>query len=120
MQRWTAKLLLLYALAGTFAPAALASLGPRPHACCIRKQKRHCVESTSSPSEQLSIRSIGCYNGNCQGAVTKVQWAYARLNSKHIFVSTVDLLVSHRSANCPANQSPELQSTRAPPNVPIA
>jgi hypothetical protein len=42
MRRLTARLLLLFALAGTFVPPALAATAAPPHACCIRKAAHQC------------------------------------------------------------------------------
>jgi len=66
MQRLTARILLLFALAGTFVPAALQALAASPHACCLRKSAHRCH---ASGSEEPTASSAGCCNHDCCHAV---------------------------------------------------
>jgi hypothetical protein len=118
MHRLTAKLLLLFALAGSFAPLAMASSAPRLHACCIRKAAHHCEEAASS--EPLSIRSAGCCSGDCSRALTTLQWAHPRPHVSHAFrQNALDgvMLLPKIFANI---EVAEFYSTRAPPHFSIA
>jgi len=63
MQRRTAKLLLLFAMVGTFVPLALAATAAPPHACCIRAA--HKCHAMAGESDQLAIGSTGCCNHDC-------------------------------------------------------
>jgi hypothetical protein len=73
MHRLTARLLLLVALLGTFAPSALLALATPPHACCVRKAHR-CHDSID-PDTELAIRDASCCNREASRAVTTAKWA---------------------------------------------
>src|ERR1700761_2031976 len=72
MQRLTARLLLLLALAGTFAPALMQALAPPPHACCLRKSAHRC--HTSGANDPVLRSSECCPHQNTRAATTP-QWA---------------------------------------------
>ena len=75
MQRLTARFLLLFALAGTFVPAALQAIAAPPHACCRRNAAHHCTDSKTSSDEPV-IRGIGCCHHDCCRAIATSQWAH--------------------------------------------
>src|SRR5215831_18486216 len=73
MQRLTARLLLLFALAGTFVPVAMQALASPPHACCLRKAVHRC--HTQAASQDPVVSDAGCCHHDCCRAVTTAQWA---------------------------------------------
>ena len=76
MQRLTARFLLLFALFGTFVPAALQALSEPSHACCLRKAAQHCHHKVDS--ERAAIHSTECCTNYCGRAVTVSQEAKAQ------------------------------------------
>jgi hypothetical protein len=114
MQRLTAKLLLLFALAGSFIPLAMAATAEAPHACCIRKA-HHCHDSAGEESEQRIIRSASCCNHDCCRAVTTARWAYPVPSISALSVRTVTLPLPELHSDFPAAKFASSQSTRAPP-----
>jgi hypothetical protein len=114
MHRLTAKLLLLFALAGSCVPLALAATATAPHACCIRKA-HHCRDSASEESEHLIIRSASCCNHDCCRAVTTSQWAYPQPSIAAISVQSVTAPLAESHPDSPAAKFSSSQSTRAPP-----
>src|SRR5512141_3505524 len=73
MQRLTARLLFLFALAGTFVPVTLQALTPPPHACCLRKSAHRCH---TTGAQDPVVRSADCCNHDCSHAVVTSQWAH--------------------------------------------
>ena len=59
MHRLTARLLLVFLLAGVFVPVGMAISAPLPHACCMRKAMHH------HGSGSREIQAVGGRNGNC-------------------------------------------------------
>jgi len=119
MQRLTAIFLLLFALAGTFVPVAVAATSAPPHACCIR-HAHHCHDSAASASNELALRGAGCCNHDCCRAGTTSQRAHPRAcliaaSAQQIAAphaeSPAAVFVSERSAS---------QSPRAPPSISLA
>ena len=119
MQRLTARLLLLFALAGNFVPVALAATAAPVHACCIRKAHR-CHDSGPAESNQIAAHTTGCCNHDCCGAVTTPQWASPQ--SPVIVTSTpaVGSALSRPLTDAPLARLSAARSTRAPPNIAIA
>jgi hypothetical protein len=119
MQRLVARLLLLFVLAGSVFPLALATTAAPLHACCIRKAHQ-CHSSGIADSDQLVLRSTGCCNHDCCRAVTTrqpahpqpsatpdaAQHAASAVADSHLVAHTVEVSTS--------------QSTRAPPCFPTA
>jgi hypothetical protein len=123
MHRLTARLLLLFALVGTFAPVALAlSAAPPPHACCVRKtQQAHPCHGTSmAEPEQLTLRSRGCCHQDCCRGVTVARWAQAERVEGAAFAQEIGATLVLPSFDSPITEPSELQSTRAPPQSSIA
>jgi hypothetical protein len=116
MQRLTAKLLLLFALAGSFIPLALAATAEAPHACCIRKA-HHCHDSAGAAeeSEQLIIRAASCCNHDCCRAVTTSQWAYPQPRMTAISAQKINAQIAESHPDSPSTKFSSSQSTRAPP-----
>jgi hypothetical protein len=74
MQRIIARLLLILALAGSFAPAALAIAGPVPHACCLRACHFACKYHHSYRGVTIeAVDKQGC--GSCCPPNVPAQWA---------------------------------------------
>jgi hypothetical protein len=119
MQRWTAKLLLLFALAGTFVPLALAVTAAPAHACCLRKSVHQC-HGSDSETDQRSVRTTGCCSHDCCRAVRTSQSAHPQPSLKSAFVPTIDLRASESRPATPVSELFATQSTRAPPQVSIA
>jgi len=119
MQRLTARFLLLFALAGTFVPLALAATTAPPHACCIRKAAHQC-HGASPEADRRSVRGIGCCNHDCCRAVTTSQWAHPRQSLASTIAQNVDARIAESRAGTPATELLASQSTRAPPIVSIA
>ncbi len=99
MHRLTARLLLVFLLAGTFVPVAMASFAPMPHACCMRKPMH---EHGSRNSE---IQSVGGQNHNCCPPVTTAHWAEFR--------SGTDLIACPLVAHLPPDWHSVLRSDHA-------
>jgi len=115
MQRLTARLLLLFALAGNLVPLALAITAAPPHACCVRKAAHHCHEPADGDSSQLVIRDIGCCNHDCCRAVTTAQWAHPQPKLTAFFLHPIDIHLAVSQSDSPAAASAEFQPSRAPP-----
>jgi hypothetical protein len=117
MQRLTARLLLLFALVGTFVPLALAVTAAPPHACCLRKAAHQC--HGSDPDER-AIRGNSCCNQNYRRAVTTSQWAHARSTLASLSLRTVEARLAKSRVQAPTNGLFASQSTRAPPQLSLA
>jgi hypothetical protein len=117
MQRLTARFLLLFALAGTFVPLALAATAAPPHACCLRKGVH---QSHGSESDQRSVRTTGCCNHDCCRAATTSQSAHPRPSLASVIAQNVDARIAESRAGTPATELLSSQSPRAPPQVSIA
>src|SRR5260221_1486947 len=119
MQRLTARFLLLFALAGTLVPLALAATAAPPHACCIRKAAHPC-HGASLEADRRIVRGLGCCNHDCCLAVTTSQWAHAAQSLLSASVPQVDAHVDQARTGSPATELLASQSTRAPPQISIA
>src|SRR5579863_3445615 len=101
MHRLTARLLLLFALAGTFVPLALAATAAPAHACCRRKAAHPCHDSAGAESEQLAIRGTGCCSHDCCRAVTTSQWASPQPGMTADLIRNVDAQVTESDPRTP-------------------
>jgi hypothetical protein len=111
MHRLTARLLLVFMLVGTFAPAALAISTPPPHACCMRKP----MHDQAVP--QAEFQAIDCCSHNCCRPLTVSHRAQPRppISARSIKTSATLLFDLH-----PVHRTTELNpshSVRAPPVV---
>jgi len=114
MQRWTARLLLLFALAGNFLPVALAGTTAPTHACCLRKA--HKCHSLASTGSEPSVQSHGsCCDHECCRALTKSQWAHALAKHALIAIHQVALHRVESPDSAPASHFSPHKSSRAPP-----
>ena len=113
MHRLTARIMLVVALLGAFAPSALAALYEPPHACCVRRV-HHCHNSID-PDSELAIRDVSCCKNEGCRAVTTTRWAHAQPPSAGFFLRAADLSLAAQRANIPFSAPAESQSTRAPP-----
>jgi hypothetical protein len=114
MPRLTARLLLLFALAGNLAPLALAVTAAPLPACCLRKTHQ-CHGSLLADSDRLALHTSGCCSHDCCRAVTTSQWAYPQPRMTAIFACQVELQVAEARTSCPGADLSSSQSTRAPP-----
>ena len=119
MQRLTARFLLLFALAGTFVPLALAATTAPAHACCIRKT-HHCHEVASPESTQLVISATTCCDHDCCRAATTSQWANPQPGIPAVVAQNVEARIAGSQSRTPATPLFASQSTRAPPQLSIA
>lgn len=117
MQRLTARLLLLFALVGTFAPLALALTAAPPHACCLRKSAHQCH---GSDPDQRTFHSTSCCQNNCRRAVTTSQWAHPQPSAAPLFARNVAARLVPSTPATPARKLFASRSTRAPPQISIA
>jgi hypothetical protein len=115
MHRLTARLLLLFALAGSLVPLATALTAAPSHACCVRKAAHHCHEPAIADSSQLVIRETGCCSHDCWRAVTTAQWAHPQPKLTAFFLHPIDAQLAVSQSCSPATASAEFQSSRAPP-----
>ncbi len=112
MRRTLATLLLIFAVAGTFAPMALAWSAPPPHACCVRAA-HHCHDTISG--DGLTLRSTGCCNQDCSRAVSSARWAHPQPTAApRVKQDASSLALSSHSLLIAAEFSGS-RSTRAPP-----
>ncbi|HKF02019.1 MAG TPA: hypothetical protein VKB49_06875 [Candidatus Sulfotelmatobacter sp.] len=118
MQRLTARLLLFFALAGTFVPVAMQALAAPPHACCLRKAVHRC--HTPGASQDPVARDAGCCHHDCSRAVTTAQWANLEASQN----SSATLRAAHHETasrtSAPTKELLSSRSTRGPPQFPIA
>jgi len=118
MQRLTARFLLLFALAGTFVPLALAATAAPEHACCLRKGVHQCHGSVPE-SDQRSIRDTSCCPRDGR-AVTTSQWAHAQPSVTSVVTQNIEARIAEPHSESPATKRFASQSTRAPPHISIA
>lgn len=119
MQRLTARLLLLFALAGIFVPVALATTAASPHACCIRAAHK-CHNLADAESDPLAFRATGCCNHDCCRAVTTTQWAHPHPRMAAVTAQNINARIAESHPSAAAAQLAGSQSTRAPPQLAIA
>jgi hypothetical protein len=117
MQRLTARLLLLLALAGTFVPAVMQGLAPSVHACCLRKSAHRC--HTTGANDPI-VRSTDCCPHQNTRAVTTSQWAHAQDSATSTASFDVATLERVPRALAPKKALPAFDSTRAPPHASVA
>jgi len=113
MQRLTAILLLLFALAGMFVPVTVAASAAPPHTCCIR-HTHHCHDSAVSSSD-LTIRGHGCCNHDCCRAATTSQRAHPRPSLTVTFTQRVHAAIADSHPTISVVEPSASQSQRAPP-----
>jgi hypothetical protein len=111
MHRLTARLLLLFAIVGTFAPVALSASAPPAHACCVRKA-HHCHDSES---EQLSLSNSSCCNRNGGRAITLGRSAQAQPRAAVTFTPDNRKLLAPSSLESLKIEVSQFHSSRAPP-----
>ncbi len=117
MQRLTARLLLLLALAGTFVPAVMQALAPPQHACCLRKSAHRC--HTAGANDPV-VGSSDCCPQQSRRAVTTSQWAHAQAASISTGSASITRLERVRGTLAPTKALPTSDTTRAPPDTQIA
>src|SRR5262249_46558350 len=112
MQRLTARLLLLLALAGTFVPAVMQALAAQPHACCLRKSAHRC--HTTGANDPV-VRSSDCCPRQSTRAVTTSQWAHAQDSTTSTGSFDIATLERVPRTLVPKRALLASDSTRAPP-----
>src|SRR5215469_11178571 len=118
MQRLTARLLLLLALAGMFVPVAMQALAAPPHACCLRKPVHRCHAPGASQDPVAS--DAGCCNHHCCHAVTTTQWANPEAPQNSVSALGAANYDPVLDPSAPAKEHLSLRSSRAPPQFPTA
>src|SRR6516225_4071499 len=118
MQRLTARLLLLFALAGTFVPVAMQALAAPPHACCLRKAVHRCHAPGASQDPVAS--DAGCCHHDCCRAVTTAQWATPEASANSSATLHVATYATAPHTPAPTRELLSSRSSRAPPRFPIA
>jgi hypothetical protein len=120
MRRSITKFLLLFALVGNLAPAALAISTPTLHACCLRKAAHHCHGSQghgsqASDSGQLVVQGPNCCGHECCRAATTAQWAQPQQRLDFVSLQNINAHAVGFRTDFPSSASAEFQSTRGPP-----
>jgi len=118
MQRLTARLLLLFALAGTFVPLVMQALAAPANACCLRKAVHRCHAPGASQDPVAS--DAGCCNHDCCRAVTTAQWANPEAWPKVASALCVANYETVLDPSTPAKKLLSSRSSRAPPQFPAA
>jgi hypothetical protein len=119
MRRLTAIFLLLFALAGTCVPLAMAAVAAPQHACCLRKA-HHCHDSATSDSEQLIISGAACCNHDCCRDARTSRSANPQAAISSAFVESISQFRATLGFNAPAAATFNYRSTRAPPQLTLA
>src|SRR3954447_4048091 len=114
MQRFTARFLLLFALFGTVAPAALQALSTSSHACCLRKSAQHCHHQLNS-SQSVVHSTAGCCTRDCCRAVTISKSAYTQPSPSAGLTRYAVECVSESHPALVHTQVQTSKSPRAPP-----
>ena len=111
MQRFTARLVLLFAMLGVCQPLVQALYGTPPHACCLRRL--HARQDNRSQLGQLETRSGNC----CPPLTTPRSAALVAADD-----SGAQLHISQVNASLPvsfhATHFSSSHSSRAPPDSP--
>src|SRR5215813_11332305 len=117
MQRLTARLLLLFALAGSFIPAAMQAMAAPTHACCRRKAAHQCHGSAELEGRVVSGKS--CCQQHCSRGVAPSH--SAQLNSKAAtqFTHHVEFHANNSLSVVPSGNRLTSRSPRAPPHISI-
>src|SRR5438874_8126914 len=110
MHRLTARLLLIFLLAGTFVPAALAITAEPPHACCMRKMHS---------GEESQLRGVN-HRHDCCGPLAVPQWAQPRPPLTDSITHRAATLHPHSRPAHPDSNFIRDHSGRGPPNLSIA
>jgi hypothetical protein len=118
MHRLIARLLLLFTLAASLAPVALAATAAPPHACCLRKGVHRCHDSQISDDGPLVLRDASCCNQQCGRAKVSSQWAQAQPRTVVFFLQATPSSLAVPQLDSPVTASTEFHSTRAPPYLP--
>ncbi|HTU41468.1 MAG TPA: hypothetical protein VMF10_07140 [Candidatus Aquilonibacter sp.] len=119
MHRLTARLLLVFALAGNLIPLAMALTAAPPRACCLRMAHR-CHESATAEGGRLFVQDPCCCNNRSRHAATTAQWAHPKSRSGHSFLPAVERLARSIQSPFAGAQAASLHSSRAPPVFSIA
>jgi hypothetical protein len=115
MQRLTARLLLLFALAGNLIPLALAATAAPVPACCRRMGPHRCNAPSQADSGQTSFHASSCCNHDCCRAVTTSQFAHPESSLTAVFSRNIEIHSADLYRADALAESLSSQSTRAPP-----
>jgi len=119
MQRWTARFLLLFALAGTFLPLALQGTAAPAHLCCRRSGEHHCHSYALTDPGHAFVRTAGCNHDCCRGART-TQVAQPEATLAAALNGNISFNSSDRRPDDPDGQFVSFRSSRAPPQLSIS
>ena len=110
MYRLTARLLLVFLLAGVFVPVGMAISAPLPHACCMRKT----MHDHGSGSRE--IQAVGGRHHNCCPPLTTAHWAELGPGIDSTAASSAEPPGAGLASDiCTAIYSNSLQPVRGPP-----
>jgi hypothetical protein len=115
MRRLTASLLLLFALAGSFVPVALAAIPASTPKCCLRKNVHHCHNSAGAADGELSFASASCCSHGCCRDATPAQWANPEARSRLTSALRVETYLGRTHLAKQSFEARAFLSTRAPP-----
>jgi hypothetical protein len=118
MYRLTARLLLLFALAGNVIPLAMAAKSEPPRACCMRNA-HHCHESSASETGPVLLDPCCCRN-HARRATTTTIWVHPEELTSGAISPAVELLAERIPFFSVEGQSVGVHSSRAPPQLSIA
>ena len=113
MNRWTARVLLLLLLMGTFGPVALAISASTPHACCMRKPMRH-------SGHESVFQSVSHEDHRCCTPLASTHWAQAATVHR-VHVTPAATVLNSGIPQAAAKRHVERSlSARAPPQFSVA
>jgi hypothetical protein len=108
MNRWTARVLVLLMLTGTFGPVALAISASAAHACCMRKPRHRA-------GHESAFQSASCQDHRCCTPLASTHWGQGEpVRRLHVTLPATVL----NSAMSPAAAKRHVErslSVRAPP-----
>jgi hypothetical protein len=116
MHRVTARLLVLFALLGSFVPIALAVATPRQHACCVRKSVHSCHGSQTAQPAPTVASSDCCSNHDCSRALIAARWAHPRPAIRALAENRLFARIAFSVSASLCAEAGESTSARAPPN----
>jgi hypothetical protein len=119
MQRLTARLMLLLALAGTFVPLALHAADAPVRACCRRMAMHHCHDAAAADPHE-PIASAPCCHHNCFRGVTISQYANPQPPVARVFRPEAQNCASDFQSEIPDFEFLSTRSARAPPPISLA
>jgi len=118
MHRLTARLLLLFALAGYTLPLAIALSSDPPRACCMRKA-HHCDQLSSAETGRVFLDPCRCSDYPRRVASTNI-WAHPEEVKSASFSPILETLVENIPFFLRAREAGNAHPSRASPQLSIA